>query len=97
MFNKFFLTGIIATLVLSYGSIETYSAHHKEKPLTENTGDPATEDLRRDPKKKYVEEVQPYVGEAGNDVKYLTNEEDAETLFTEDEKDFGVEHPLNED
>lgn len=105
MFNKFFIAGIIATLVLSYGSVKTYSDHHKKDLLTENTGDPATEDLRIDPKKKYIEEVEPkdykkqYVDESkiGSEVKYLSDEESPEVFFAEEEKSFGVEKPLNKD
>lgn len=93
MSNKFFIAGFITALFLSYSSIETYSAHHEESPLIENTGDPATEDVRRDSKKKYIEEVQPkdntkrYVGDDKDDDIENRKRRGTEKRYVGDEED----------
>ena len=93
MFNKFFITGVVIAFTLSYGSLKTYSDHHKKDPLIENTGDPATEDFRRDDKKKYVEEVQPkdntkrYVGDDREDNVENPKRRGTQKRYVDDEED----------
>lgn len=112
MLKKIYLTLVIAAFFINYSFIKTYSAHHGKDTLIENTGDPATEDFRRDSKKKYVGEVQyenntkRYVGDVENDEvenskrrgtqKRYVNTEEEEQVFFKKEKDNTFEYDYEE-